>query len=90
MEYAIMLVGILYLFYYLIYKYIIEIGTSYIYWHLWHTTLCAGLTVIFPVNYKMQSIILGNCIISVILLIYVIVLHEDILEIIKERFIGKK
>ncbi len=86
MNYAIILLGILYLFYYLIYKYILEFGTSYIYWHLWHTVLCAGLVMIFDVHPQLRSVVLGNCIISVILLFYVIVLHYDVLELISARF----
>ena len=86
MEYGIILLGILYIFYYLIYKYILELGTSYIYWHLWHTALCAGLIIVFDVHPQFRSIVLGNCIISVVLLAYVIVLHYDVLGLISERF----
>lgn len=86
MEYLLILFSILYVFYYLIYKYILEFGTSYIYWHLWNTALCAGLSVAFPMHDQMQSIILGNCIISIVLLAYVIVCHYDVLELIKNQF----
>lgn len=85
MEYAFILLSILYLFYYLIYKYIIEMGTSYIYWHLWHTALCATTTILFDIHPKLVSYILGNCIISLLLLAFVIIMHEDVIEIIKER-----
>lgn len=85
MTYMILLATISYFFYYIIYKYIIEIGVSYIYWHLWHTTLAAGLTFVSRMGTSFKSIVYGNCIISILILFYVIVAHLDVLELLTEE-----
>lgn len=89
MEYLLVTFSIVYVFYYLIYKFIREIGLSYIFWHIWHTLLCVGLAYIWPMNVKMKGYVYGNCILSFIILFYVIVGHYEIIEEIKKKFSKK-
>ena len=89
MEYCLVTMSIIYVFYYLIYKYIHEIGLSYIIAHIWHTLLCFGLTYVSSINFKMKAYIYGNCIISLIVLFYVVVGHYEIIEEIKHKIFKK-
>ena len=90
MEYLLVTFSIVYVFYYLIYKYIHEAGLNYIFWHIWHTLLCLGLGYVWPMNLRMKSYIYGNCIISLVILSYVIVGHYEIIEEIKNKFFKKE
>ena len=48
MEYIMILLAILYFAYYVIYKYILELGTSMIYWFIYNIAIFVALAFIFP------------------------------------------
>lgn len=85
MGYIFILLSILYSAYYFMYKYIIEIGTSVIYWTIWNTALFVAIAYIFPVSKFIFSIMVGNSIIVLMLLLWVVVTRDDVLELIKQR-----
>lgn len=85
MEYIMILLAILYFSYYVIYKYILELGTSMIYWFVYNIAIFVALAFIFPVSKFMFSMIVGNGIILFVLLVWVIITKDDVMALIKER-----
>ncbi len=86
MTFLIVLAVIVFIFYYLLYKYIKESSVTYIFWLIFCGLLYIGSAFVLDISERMFSLMVGTGIIYFLLLFFVIIFHDDLVEKIKDFF----